>query len=114
MKGTQAGRNVRHRFSGKALAIVGILVLGLLGGLLHHHDSESDSDACSYCHAGVQTPVIDLAVTLVATTFAVVGFVGPRRPVCLPQVVRRPPFVPRAPPSTTHPAASWEGWVGIA
>jgi hypothetical protein len=64
-------RSIRGRVPTKALAIVAILVLGLLGGLLHHHESASDSVACPYCHAGVQTPVIHLV--LVALCFAAVG-----------------------------------------
>lgn len=95
-------------------AIIVIVVLGLVGGLLHHHESESESDACAYCHAGIQTPVIDLAVTLAATTFAVVESVAPPPLICLPRVVHSSTLVPRAPPFTPHPGMSWEGRVGIA
>ncbi len=91
--------SIREQFPIKALAIVVILVLGLLGGLLHHHESEGDFDACSYCHAGFLRPVIDLTVALAATTFAVVGLVASSRSARLPRVVHFSTLVPRAPSS---------------
>ena len=100
---TYPERSIGEQFRIKALAIVVILVLGLLGGLIHHHESAGDFDACSYCHAGFQRPVIDLSVALAATTFAVVGLVAPSRPACLPRVVHYSTLVPRAPPDTTVP-----------
>jgi hypothetical protein len=67
------GQNFRGRFPVMRLAIVAILVLVLFGGLFHHHKYESDSTACSYCHAGVQTPVIDLGGASAAPFIAAVG-----------------------------------------
>ena len=96
----------------QAVAIGAILVFGLLGGLLHHHDSAAESDACAFCHAGAQTPGPDLAGALVATTFAVVGFTPPVAPSRLPGVVDFSTLIPRAPPAATHPAVSWEGLCG--
>jgi hypothetical protein len=94
-------------------AIVAILVLGLLGGLFHHHESASDSAACSYCHAGVQTPEIDLAGALVAPSFAAVGSVAPVQPFGFPRIVQVSTLIPRAPPRTTHPVMFCEGCVGL-
>ena len=107
------GQAFRDRFPIMRLAIVFILVLVLLGGLFHHHESQSDSAACSYCHAGVQTPVIDLAGALAVPFLANVGSVIPTRPSCLPRVVQFSTLVPRAPPVTTHPVVFWEGCDGL-
>jgi hypothetical protein len=97
-------RSTWGQFPTMEFAIVAILVLGLLGGLFHHHESASDSAACSYCHAGVQTPEIDLAAALVAASFAVVGFVTLSQPSCLPRSVRFSTLIPRAPPSQLIPS----------
>ena len=97
---------MQKRFPTIAVAIVIILILGLLGGLFHHHESESDQIACSYCHAGLQTPVFDLAGALVVTTFAPVGFVTPRRASRIPRLVQSSTLVPRAPPATTFAVMS--------
>lgn len=112
MKVKHPARSIRERLPSKALAIVAVLVFALFGCLFHHHESAPESAACSYCQAGVQTPVIDLAGALVATTSAVLGFVTPARPSRLPRVVRFLTLVPRAPPATTHPVAFWEGCAG--
>jgi hypothetical protein len=106
-------RSSRNQVPVKALAIVAVLLLGLLGGLLHHHESAKESDACSYCHAGFQTPVIDLARALIATTFAAFGFVVPAWPAYLPQV-HFSTIPPRSPPATTHPELFWECCAGLA
>lgn len=88
-----------------ATALVAILIIGLLGGLFHHHENETEAAACSYCHAGVQTSVSDLAQTLPAPFFAIVG-TAPIEPVSRPAPVLLPSNrTPRAPPSLTHPAA---------
>src|SRR5258706_589143 len=87
----------------KALAIVAILLLGLLGGLFHHHESASESAACSYCHAGVQTLPIDLSGALITPLFAVVGVVTPARASDPPRIVPSATLVPRAPPSQPIP-----------
>jgi hypothetical protein len=107
-------RNIREQFPFKALALVAILVLALLGGLLHQHKSASDADACSYCHAGIETPVLDLGAALVATNSAVVGFTTPARPSRPRPVVPFSTLVPRAPPATTYPVIFWEGCAGLA
>jgi hypothetical protein len=113
MSNTHPERSIREKFATNAVLIVAILVLGLLGGLFHHHASGVDYDACSYCHAGVQTAALDLAGALVATTFAVIESVTPTRPSHLPRVVHVSKLVPRAPPVTTHPVMFWEGCVGL-
>jgi hypothetical protein len=87
----------------KGLAIVAILLLGLLGGLFHHHESASESAACSYCHVGVQTAPIDPPSALIAPLFAVLGVVTPARASDPPQIVPSAPLVPRAPPSQLIP-----------
>jgi hypothetical protein len=107
-------RSIRAQVPIKAIAIVAILVLGLVGSLFHHHESASESAACSYCHAGVQTPVMDLAGALVAPSFAVVGFVTLARLSRLPRIVQFSTLIPRAPPTTMHPATFWEACVGLA
>jgi len=97
----------------RALVIVAILVLGLLGGLFRHHESASDSAACAFCHAGVQTPVPDLAGTLFATGAAVVGFIPPVLPSRLPGVAHFSTLIPRGPPVATHPVMFREGCMGV-
>jgi len=93
-----------RRYTTVACAIVTILVIGLLGGLLHHHESQSDESACCYCHAGLHTPVFNLAGSLAITTFVPAGFVTRTRPPRVPRVVRFSTLAPRAPPVATHPA----------
>ena len=104
---------VRSELAFKTLAIIAVLALGLLGGLFHHHLSARDSDACAYCHAGAQTPVIDLAGTLVVPFFAVVGMATPSWVSQLPRIVPTSALVPRGPPATPHLAKFWEGCGGL-
>jgi hypothetical protein len=106
MRNNHPERDIRGEFAKKAVLIVAMLVLGLLAGLFHHHESASDYNACSYCHASVQTRVLDLAGALLARTSGVVGFVTPTRPSPLPRAVHFSLLVPRAPPVTTHPVVS--------
>jgi hypothetical protein len=106
MRFRDSERSIRERFPAIAFAIVTVLVLGLLGGLLHHHESESDEISCCYCHVGLQTPVSDLASALVVATFAPVGFVTPGWPSRIPRVIHFSTLVPRAPPVTTLPGLS--------
>jgi hypothetical protein len=113
MRPKHSERSVRGQFPIAGLAIVAILVLGLLGGLFHHHESASDSAACSYCHAGVQTPLVGLANALVTPCFAAVGSVAPAQPSGFPRIVHFSTLVPRAPPVPNHPVMFWEGCVGL-
>ena len=106
-------RSIRNRVPVKMLAIVAVLLLGLLGGLLHHHESAKESDGCSYCHAGFQTPVINLARALIASTFPAVVFAVPARSAYLPQV-HFSMIPPRSPPATTHPELFGECCAGHA
>ena len=106
MKFNYPERGIRPQFLTIVLAIVAILVLGLIGGLLHHHESESESATCFYCHTGLQTPVFDLASALVVTTLAPVGVVTPARFSRIPCVIHFSRVVPRAPPVTTLPVES--------
>jgi hypothetical protein len=106
-------RSIRGQFPTKGIAIVAILVLGLLGGLFHHHESESDSAACSYCHSGVQTPVAHLAAALVAPFITAVESVTRTWTAHLPQIVHFSTLIPRAPPVTTDPAVYREGCAGL-
>jgi hypothetical protein len=113
MRHKHSERSIRGQFPLTGLAIVAILVLVLLGGLFHHHESASDSAACSYCHAGVQTPVVDLAGALVTPSFAAVGSVAPAQPSDFPRISHFSTLVPRAPPVPNHPLMFWEGCVGL-
>ena len=88
-----------------AMAVVAILIIGLLGGFLHHHQNAAEAAACSYCHAGVQALVSDLARTLPTPFFTIVG-TAPIEPVSRWAPVLLPSnTTPRAPPIPTHPAA---------
>jgi hypothetical protein len=105
--------NKRGQFPTYGLAIVAIVILGLLGGLFHHHESASDSAACSYCNTGIEAPVPDLAAALVAAFLVAIGSVTPTGPSHFPRIVRFSSLVPRAPPLTIDPPAFWEGCVGL-
>ena len=113
MRLEQLKRSIWRQFPIKGLVIVALLILGLLGGLFHHHESQAESAACLYCHAGVQAPVTDLASTLVAPSFAFVATVEADLPSAPPRIFTFSKLIPRAPPVTTHPAMFWEGYVGL-
>jgi hypothetical protein len=89
------------------------LVIALLGGLFHHHESESESAACSYCQAGLQTPVADLAVDLVTPSFAAVGYVSPAFYSDAPSVFPFTNLIPRAPPASSQRTFLWESIAGL-
>src|ERR1700752_2040048 len=91
------GRSTKKGLPAIAFAVVAILILVLLGGLFHHHESEVEVAACCYCHAGVQSPVFDLPI--VWTPLAPVGFATPARPGRVSGVVRFSKLAPRAPPA---------------
>ena len=114
MKLRRTERSIKTRFRITGTAIVAILILGLFGGLFHHHESESDCAACSYCHAIVQPAVIDLVNDLVAPSLQFMGVVFRTRAACLPRTVQFSTLVPRAPPSTTQPVVFWESGVALA
>src|ERR1700687_4666851 len=95
-------RHILGAFSARGIAIVAILVIGLLGGLFHHHESASDSDGCSYCHACVQTPVIDPAGALITPIFAVVGRLVPQGPLSIARILAFSSLASRAPPVPTQ------------
>src|SRR5690349_9531960 len=102
MKLKHPERSIRGQFPMTGLAIAAILILGLLGGMSHHHESKSGSAACSYCHTGTQMPVLNLAAALVGLFFAAAGPVTPFGPFQLPRIVHFSPLIPRGPPTTTH------------
>jgi len=85
-----------------------VLILALLGGLIHHHESESDAAVCSYCHANVQTPVPNLARTLPAPRLIVVAtlFLVPVSRWVHAFAVSSP--IPRAPPIATPSTLFWK------
>src|ERR1051326_2101770 len=85
------------------VAIVAILVLGLFGCLFHHHESSADFDSCSACHAGVQTPVANLAADLATPFLAAAGFAPPCRARKPLRAARLSTLIPPAPPDPTHP-----------
>ena len=105
--------SIRGKFPIKVLALIAILLLALLGGLFHYHESETGAAACSYCQARAQRPVIHLARNLVAPLFETAGVVTPTRPTQLPHIVRISKLVPRAPPITVHPVVFWERGAGL-
>jgi hypothetical protein len=98
----------------RAVAVIAVLILALIGGLFHHHQNATEAAACSYCHAGVQAPVPDLARTLPTPLFTVVGA------VLLEPVSRWAPIlqfsspIPRAPPTETHPVVISESCADLA
>jgi hypothetical protein len=94
------------RCSAQLIAVAAIVILGLLGGLLHQHESASDEASCSYCQAGLQTPVKDLVCTLTVPFLEVFGPVDAERPSI--SVPARPisTRTPRAPPVTTSSVIS--------
>jgi len=83
----------------RAIAVIAVTIVVLLGGLVHHHANESDESACSYCHAGVQAPVPDLARTLSAPCFAQVADVVPDPISRSVSAQSFSSLIPRAPPS---------------
>ena len=98
----------------RALIAIAVLGLVLFGYLLHRHESAAEAATCSYCQAGVETPVPDLSGVLATTSFVVVWCVAPAPRCRLPRVVHFSTLVPRAPPVTTLPLKFWEGCVGVA
>jgi hypothetical protein len=91
-----------------AMAIVALLILGLLGGLFHHHKNEKDAAACSYCHSVIQTPVQDLARNLPSPAFRVVGAAIPNPVSRWAVILPNSSTTPRAPPSATRLVLFWE------
>jgi hypothetical protein len=100
--------------SWKAIALIAVLILALLGGLFHRHASASESAACPICHAGGQTPVADLAGALAAPFLTTVGFVSPARSELVAHIFKFSKLIPRAPPIATHPVMFREGCAGLA
>ena len=98
----------------RALVAVAVIALLLFGALFHHHTSEADALACSFCQAGLETPVPDLSGVLTTISFVLVWCVTQTPPCRLPRVVHFAVLVPRAPPATTLPVIFWEGCVGLA
>lgn len=97
-----------------AMAIIAVLVIGLLGGLFHHHQSESEASVCSYCHAGVQTPVGDLANALTNPSLESIGTLDLPPYLEYPSINQYSTLIPRAPPQIIHPALFWEGYAEFA
>ena len=112
MKLTHPDRSRGDGIQIRALVAVAVIALLLFGALFHHHTSEADAFACSFCQAGLETPVPDLAGVLATTSFVVVWCVTQTRPCCPPRVVHFATLVPRAPPLTTLPVIFWEGRIG--
>src|ERR1700757_1697526 len=105
MNPRSSSRVVGPRLRLAAMAVFAILIIGLLGGLFHHHQNAAEAAACSYCHAGVQTPVSDLARALPTPFLTIVG-TAPIEPVSRWAPVLLPSnTAPPAPPSPTHPAS---------
>ena len=97
MKVRNIGRSTKRGLPAIAFAVVAILILVLLGGLFHHHEPEVEAAACCYCHAGVQSPVFDLAIVWIA--LAPVGLASPALPGRVSGVDRFSKLAPRAPPT---------------
>jgi hypothetical protein len=98
----------------KGFALIVILILGLLGGLFHHHESDSDCAACALCHASGHVAVTSLAGTIGTPFVPMIEFVNPGSPEPVAQVLPCTKFAPRAPPLATHLAAFREGCAGLA
>ena len=81
-----------------AKIIAAVLILGLLGGLFHFHESAAQSAACACCHAGIQAPVSDLANILSVPFLADAGSVEPARAIHDAPAAGFSAVIPRAPP----------------
>jgi hypothetical protein len=99
----------QQRVSKYAVAIAAILLFGLVGALFPHHETAADADECSYCHAGILTPIADLARLLAAPFRAAIAYLDPTPPAPPASLSPRSTLIPRAPPASTHPALFWEG-----
>jgi hypothetical protein len=97
----------------KRVILIALLIIGLFGGLLHQHASDTDCVACVLCHAGGQTSVTDLASAL-ATPFLNIGATVWAWDEVVPTTPRVAVAVPRAPPVPSHPAMLRNGRTGPA
>lgn len=95
------------------IALLAVLVLGLLGGLFHHHQSDSDCASCPLCHVGVQTPVENLVCSLVIPLFNTIGTVSLAQPHEVGRIDRFDPTIPRGPPSRIPLVISGKSRAGL-
>ena len=98
----------------KLAGLVAIVILGLLGGLLHHHASEVDCAVCALCHSGVQTPVADLAAILATPFLGSCGIANHYRSRAVPSTFSLTVATPRAPPLPNHHVMLREGCLSRA
>lgn len=85
--------------SGMAFTIAIVLLFGLLSGLFHHHSSESESDACNFCHAIVNAQVVEpVAVALCNPPLLDMGTVELSHNPEPVAAFRLATLIPRAPP----------------
>jgi hypothetical protein len=96
------------------MAIIAVLLIALFGDLIHHHDSETESVACSYCHTGAERPIPDLSAVLLEPLFAEVGYVTSALRLRTAAILRFSTLISRDPPASTHPALIWESPAGLA
>jgi hypothetical protein len=92
----------------RAISVIAVLILVLVGGLLHHHENAKEAVACSYCHASVHAPVQDLARKLPTPFFKVIGTASPSSVSRCAAILPVSSTTPRAPPSATHLVLFWE------
>lgn len=100
---------LRMRVNVARLFLLALLILALLGGVFHHHQSGSDCAACMLCQGAVQTPDAELAGHLGVPLFKPVGFLSPAAGQFIAGLAQFAPLVPRAPPSPIPLAMFREG-----
>jgi hypothetical protein len=98
-RGTYLELNLGNRFCRLGVALVVVLIIGLLGGLFHHHESDSARAACPLCSASVQTPVENLIGALLIRPVITVGMVSLDSPQSVDLLGSFDSTIPRAPPA---------------
>lgn len=78
-----------------------LIILALLGGVFHHHESGSDCAVCLVCQGVLASPAVNLAAVLAAAPLKPVGFLAPVLSRFVARLDQFAPLAPRAPPRST-------------